>query len=44
MHFRATVLEVLTLYTRPLESNEQVWSLDEKTSLQPLRTFSIAVA
>lgn len=39
--FRATVLEVLTLYTRPLESNEQVWSLDEKTSLQP-RTRSVA--
>ncbi len=33
--FRATVLEVLTLYTRPLDRDEQVWSLDEKTSLQP---------
>jgi transposase len=33
--FRATVLEVLTLYTRPLDPTEQVWSLDEKTSLQP---------
>jgi hypothetical protein len=33
--FRATVLEVLTLYTRPLDDDEQVWSLDEKTSLQP---------
>src|SRR5262245_15617177 len=30
--FRATVLEVLTLYTRPLDDDEQVWSLDEKTS------------
>jgi hypothetical protein len=33
--FRATVVEVLDLYTRPLGSDEQVWSLDEKTSLQP---------
>jgi len=33
--FRTTVLEVLTLYTRPLDRDEQVWSLDEKTSLQP---------
>ncbi len=33
--FRATVLHVLDLYTRPLDPNEQVWSLDEKTSLQP---------
>jgi transposase len=33
--FRATVLEVMDLYTRPLAHNEQVWSLDEKTSLQP---------
>lgn len=33
--FRATVLEILSLYTRPLDGDEQVWSLDEKTSLQP---------
>jgi hypothetical protein len=33
--FRATVLDVLDLYTRPLGSDEEVWSLDEKTSLQP---------
>lgn len=33
--FRSTLLEVLTLYTRPLDRDEQVWSLDEKTSLQP---------
>jgi hypothetical protein len=33
--FRAIVLEVLTLYTRPLDGDEQVWSVDEKTSLQP---------
>lgn len=33
--FRATVLDVLDLYTRVLEPHEQVWSLDEKTSLQP---------
>lgn len=39
--FRATVLEILDLYTRPLEANEEVWSLDEKTSLQP-RTRSAA--
>lgn len=32
--FRAIVLDVLNIYTRPLE-DEQVWSLDEKTSLQP---------
>jgi len=39
--FRSTVLDVLDLYTRPLEPSEQVWSLDEKTSLQP-RTRSAA--
>jgi transposase len=33
--FRATVLEILDLYTRPLNSHERVLSLDEKTSLQP---------
>jgi transposase len=33
--FRSTVLNVLDLYTRPLGADEQVWSLDEKTSLQP---------
>lgn len=33
--FRATVLNVMDLYTRPLAAHEQVWSLDEKTSLQP---------
>lgn len=33
--FRGTVLEVLDLYTRPLAPHEQIWSLDEKTSLQP---------
>jgi transposase len=33
--FRCTVLEILDLYTRPLEANERVLSLDEKTSLQP---------
>ena len=33
--FRAVVLDVLNIYTRPLDSDEQVWSLDEKTSLQP---------
>jgi hypothetical protein len=33
--FRSTVLEVLGLYTRPLEPHERVLSLDEKTSLQP---------
>ncbi len=33
--FRATVLEILDLYTRPLGAHEQVLSLDEKTSLQP---------
>jgi hypothetical protein len=33
--FRGTVLDVLDLYTRPLTPQEQIWSLDEKTSLQP---------
>ena len=33
--FRARVLEILDLYTRPLDPHERVLSLDEKTSLQP---------
>ena len=33
--FRATVLEVMDLYTRAPAPHEQLWSLDEKTSLQP---------
>jgi transposase len=33
--FRGTVLEVLDLYTRTIGANEEVWSVDEKTSLQP---------
>jgi transposase len=33
--FRASVLDVMDLYTYPLSANEEVWSLDEKTSLQP---------
>jgi hypothetical protein len=33
--FRGTVMEILDLYTRPLEAHERVLSLDEKTSLQP---------
>ncbi len=33
--FRGTVLEILDLYTRPLDLHERVLSLDEKTSLQP---------
>jgi hypothetical protein len=33
--FRGTVLDILDLYTRPLEPHERVLSLDEKTSLQP---------
>jgi transposase len=33
--FRSAVLEILDLYTRPLEAHERVLSLDEKTSLQP---------
>jgi transposase len=39
--FRSRVLEVLDLYTRPLEAYERVLSLDEKTSLQP-RTRTVA--
>lgn len=39
--FRETVLELCDLYTRALEPNERVLSLDEKTSLQP-RTRSCA--
>lgn len=33
--FRAQVLEIWELYTRPLGEHERVLSLDEKTSLQP---------
>lgn len=33
--FRNTVLELSDLYTRPLVPEEEIWSLDEKTSLQP---------
>jgi hypothetical protein len=33
--FRATVLEICDLYTRPLTSDERVLSLDEMTQLQP---------
>jgi transposase len=33
--FRSATLEILDLYTRPLEAYERVLSLDEKTSLQP---------
>jgi hypothetical protein len=33
--FRATVLDVMDLYTQEFPPHEQVWSLDEKTSLQP---------
>jgi hypothetical protein len=33
--FRQTVLNVSDLYSRPMVSHEQIWSLDEKTSLQP---------
>jgi hypothetical protein len=39
--FRAQVLEICELYTRPLGAHERVLSLDEKTSLQP-RTRSSA--
>lgn len=39
--FRQQVLEIMDLYTRPLEPHERVLSLDEKTSLQP-RTRSAA--
>jgi hypothetical protein len=34
-HFRALVHNLCDLYTRALEPHECVWSLDEKTSLQP---------
>ena len=33
--FKATTLNIMDLYTRALEPNERVLSLDEKTSLQP---------
>jgi hypothetical protein len=33
--FRQTVTAVQDLYTRPQNPHEQIWSLDEKTSLQP---------
>jgi hypothetical protein len=33
--FYATVAELIDLYTRPLQADELVLSLDEKTSLQP---------
>jgi hypothetical protein len=33
--FRATVLNIQELYTRPLRPHERVLSLDEKTSIQP---------
>jgi hypothetical protein len=33
--FRSTVLDLSDLYTRPLVAHEQIWSLDEKTSVQP---------
>lgn len=33
--FRARVLDICDLYTRPLEPYERVLSVDEKTSLQP---------
>jgi hypothetical protein len=33
--FYATVAELIALYTRPLQADELVLSLDEKTSLQP---------
>ena len=39
--FRARVLDICDLYTRPLGAHERVLSLDEKTSLQP-RTRSCA--
>ncbi len=39
--FRAQVLEICELYTRPLGVHERVLSLDEKTSLQPrTRSFT----
>jgi DDE superfamily endonuclease len=33
--FYATILELIDLYTRPLQEDEMVLSVDEKTSLQP---------
>jgi hypothetical protein len=33
--FYATVLALIELYTRPLRAEELVWSVDDKTSLQP---------
>ncbi len=33
--FRERVLDIMDLYTRPLGPHERVFSLDEKTSLQP---------
>ena len=33
--FYATITELLDLYTRPLQDDEIVLSVDEKTSLQP---------
>src|SRR5262249_15806422 len=33
--FPDTVLDVLDLYTRPLQAHAQGWSVDEKTSLPP---------
>jgi hypothetical protein len=33
--FYAQVTALITLYTRPLQPDEMVLSLDEKTSLQP---------
>jgi transposase len=33
--FYATILELIELYTRPLQADEMVLSVDEKTSLQP---------
>jgi hypothetical protein len=39
--FRATVLNLCELYTRPLEPHERVLCLDEMTSLQP-RTRTVA--
>jgi hypothetical protein len=33
--FRSTVLDLSDLYTRPLVAHEEIWSLDEKTSVQP---------
>lgn len=33
--FLKTVVDVSDLYSRPMVAHEQIWSLDEKTSLQP---------